>query len=159
MEAETSTPIAPGISLSFPQVRLQAAKSNHGGRYRRVARDLVGPRPVTSGNRDLDGPLAFLDRERILLLILGLILFLPGLGRHDLWNPDEPRCAEIAREMEETANYLVPQLNGDLPTGEPPLHFWAISSMSLLLGRLDETAVRLPSALAAIATSLLVFSI
>ena len=82
---------------------------------------------MTSGNRDLDGPLAFLDRERILLLILGLILFLPGLGRHDLWNPDEPRCAEIAREMVETANYLVPQLNGDPHTGDPPLHFWAIS--------------------------------
>ena len=114
---------------------------------------------MTSGNRDLDGPLAFLDRERILLLILGLILFLPGLGRHDLWNPDEPRCAEIAREMAETANYLVPQLNGDLPNGEPPLHFWAINSMNLLLGQLDETAVRLPSALAAIAASLLVFSI
>jgi len=114
---------------------------------------------VTSGNRDHEGPLAFLDRERLLLLVLGLVLFLPGLGRHDLWNPDEPRCAEVSREMMETANYLVPQLNGSLHTEEPPLHFWAISSMSLLLGRLDETAVRLPSALAAIASSLLVFSI
>ena len=114
---------------------------------------------MSGSNRDHEGPLAFLDRERLLLLVLGLVLFLPGLGRHDLWNPDEPRCAEVAREMVETANYLVPQLNGDLPTGEPPLHFWAISSMALLLGRLDETAVRLPSALAAIASSILVFSI
>jgi 4-amino-4-deoxy-L-arabinose transferase-like glycosyltransferase len=114
---------------------------------------------VTSGNRDQEGPLAFLDRERLLLLVLGLVLFLPGLGRHDLWNPDEPRTAEVAREMVETANYLVPQLNGEFHLEEQPLHFWAISSMSLLLGRLDETAVRLPSALAAIASSLLVFSI
>ncbi|MGB5391346.1 MAG: glycosyltransferase family 39 protein [Thermoanaerobaculia bacterium] len=114
---------------------------------------------MTSGNRDQEGPLAFLDRERLLLLVLGLVLFLPGLGRHDLWNPDEPRTAEVAREMVETANYLVPQLNGEFHLEEQPLHFWAISSMSLLLGRLDETAVRLPSALAAIASSLLVFSI
>ena len=114
---------------------------------------------MTSGNRDHEGPLAFLDRERILLLVLGLVLFLPGLGRHDLWNPDEPRAAEVAREMMETANYLVPQLNGDFKAAEPPLHFWAINSMGRLLGRLDETAVRLPSALAAIASALLVFSI
>ena len=114
---------------------------------------------MTSGNRDHEGPLAFPDRERLLLLAMGLVLFLPGLGRHDLWNPDEPRSAEVAREMVETGNYLVPQLNGELYTEEPPLHFWAISSLSLLLGRLDETAVRLPSALAAIASSLLVFSI
>ena len=114
---------------------------------------------MTSGNREHDGPLAFLDRERILLLVLGLVLFLPGLGRHDLWNPDEPRCAEIAREMMESSDLLVPQLNGEPSTQEPPLHFWAIGSMSVLLGGLEETAVRLPSALAAIATTLLVYAI
>ena len=114
---------------------------------------------MTSGNREHAGPLAFLDRERILLLVLGLVLFLPGLGRHDLWNPDEPRCAEVAREMLETSDFLVPQLNGEPYTQEPPLHFWAIGSISMLLGGLDETAVRLPSALAAIATSVLVYAI
>ena len=121
--------------------------------------ELERPRTVTSGNRDHDGPLAFLDRERILLFALGLVLFLPGLGRHDLWNPDEPRCAEIAREMMESSDLLVPRLNGEPYTQEPPLHFWAIGSMSVLLGGLEETAVRLPSALAAIATSLLVYAI
>ena len=114
---------------------------------------------MTSGSRDHDGALAFLDRERILLFVLGLVLFLPGLGRHDLWNPDEPRCAEIAREMMESSDFLVPQLNGEPYTRQPPLHFWAIGSMSVLLGGLEESAVRLPSALAAIATSLLVYAI
>jgi 4-amino-4-deoxy-L-arabinose transferase-like glycosyltransferase len=121
--------------------------------------ELERPGTVTSGNREHEGPLAFLDRERILLLVLGLVLFLPGLGRHDLWNPDEPRCAEVAREMLETSNFLVPQLNGEPYTHEPPLHFWAIGSISALLGGIDETAVRLPSALAAIATSVLVYAI
>lgn len=114
---------------------------------------------MSSSTRDHEGPVAFLDRERILLLVLGLVLFLPGLGRHDLWNPDEPRCAEVAREMLDTGSYLVPHLNGDVYTDEPPLHFWAISSMGILRGQLDEATVRLPSALAAIASSLLVFSL
>ena len=33
--------------------------------------------------------------ERLGLLVLGLVLFLPGIGGRDLWNPDEPRYAEV----------------------------------------------------------------
>ena len=37
--------------------------------------------------------------ERALLVVLALAVFLPGIGSRDLWNPDEPRYAEVAREM------------------------------------------------------------
>ena len=94
--------------------------------------------------------------HRLLTAAIGALLFLPGLAAHDLWNPDEARYAEVAREMTETGRYLLPRLNGELYTQKPPLLFWAMCAAGWLRGELDETAVRLPSALSAMATLLLV---
>ncbi len=104
------------------------------------------------------GPrVAGLSTDHLLLLLAGLVLFLPGLGNRDLWNPDEPRYAEVTREMRESGDYLVPHLNGAVYTQKPPLLFWAISAFATLRGGLDEVAARLPSALSAVGTILLVF--
>lgn len=90
------------------------------------------------------------------LALLGIALFLPWLGARDLWNPDEPRYAEVAREMSVDGSYLVPHLNGATYAQKPPLFFWSIDAAALALGRFDEWAVRLPSALAALGTVLVV---
>ena len=58
--------------------------------------------------------------------LVATLLFLPGLGSRDLWNPDEPRYAEVAREMLASGEYLVPHLNGEVYTQKPPLQFWAM---------------------------------
>ena len=87
------------------------------------------------------------------------MLYLPGLGARDLWNPDEPRYGEVAREMRASGRYLVPHYNGRLYTQKPPLMFWAMAASGVLLGELDETAVRLPSALAAIGSVLVVYAL
>lgn len=89
------------------------------------------------------------------LIALCVLLYLPGLGNHDLWNPDEPRYAEVTREMIATGDYLVPHLNGRIYTHKPPLMFWAMALAGLLTGGLTELAVRLPSAAAAAGTVLL----
>ncbi len=96
---------------------------------------------------------------RLLLLLVGAALFLPGIGARDLWNPDEPRYAEVAREMRASGDLLVPQLNGRIYSEKPPLHFWSIAAVSLATGGVDEVAVRLPSVVAAIATLFLLFGI
>ena len=93
---------------------------------------------------------------KVLLVAICCLLFLPGLGERDLWNPDEPRYAEVTREMLASGNLLVPHLNGEVYGHKPPLMFWAMALASLFVGRLDELAVRLPSALAAIGSVLLV---
>lgn len=103
------------------------------------------------------GPLR-LDRP-LFLVAAACLLFLPGLGSHDLWNPDEPRYAEVAREMRETGEFLVPHLNGEIYTHKPPLMFWAMVAASAPWDRVTETAARLPSALAAIASVWLLYGL
>jgi 4-amino-4-deoxy-L-arabinose transferase-like glycosyltransferase len=63
---------------------------------------------------------------RDLLILAGLVLTvtLPGLFTRDLWNPDEPRYTEVAREMVVVGDYLVPHLNGQPYPDKPPLFFW-----------------------------------
>jgi len=102
------------------------------------------------------------NRQRwtgFLLASLSALLFLPGLGNHSLWNPDEPRYAEVAREMLLTGDWIVPHLNGRLYAQKPPLHFWLIAAVGKLHGGVDEVAARLPTALAAIGTVLLIFAL
>lgn len=98
-------------------------------------------------------------RDLLLLAVLGALLFLPGLGRHDVWNPDEARYAEVAREMPLLGHWAVPHLNGQVYSQKPPLLFWSIALFGRLTGGLDATAARLPSALAAVGSLLLVYAI
>jgi 4-amino-4-deoxy-L-arabinose transferase-like glycosyltransferase len=98
-------------------------------------------------------------RDLLLLAVLGALLFLPGLGRHDVWNPDEARYAEVAREMPLLGHWALPHLNGQVYSQKPPLLFWSIAFFGRLTGGLDATAARLPSALAAIGSLLLVHAI
>ncbi len=99
-------------------------------------------------------------RDRILLVLLALAIFLPGLGSRDLWNPDEPRYAEVAREMRVEGDWFVPHVNGAIYSQKPPLLFWLIDLSSLVTGgEVTEWSARLPSALAAVAAILLTFLI
>lgn len=95
--------------------------------------------------------------ERLGLLLLGLVLFLPGIGGRDLWNPDEPRYAEVTREMVASGDWFVPHLNGKVYSEKPPLLFWMIAGASLVTGEVGPVAARLPSLAAAIAALFLLF--
>ncbi|MGH7149161.1 MAG: ArnT family glycosyltransferase, partial [Planctomycetota bacterium] len=93
-------------------------------------------------------------------LALGcLAAWLPTLSGRDLWAPNEPRFAEIAREMVERGDYLVPHLNGEVYPDKPPLFFWLEVASARALGGFSEFALRLPSALAGTALVLLTYRI
>lgn len=98
-------------------------------------------------------------RDAVLVVLAAALLYLPALGAHDLWNPDEARYAEVAREMIDGGDYLVPHLNGAIYSEKPPLLFWSIAAASISWGRVTETSARLPSALAAVAAVLATFLI
>jgi 4-amino-4-deoxy-L-arabinose transferase-like glycosyltransferase len=90
-------------------------------------------------------------RHRILLFAGCLILYLWGTWQLPFLGPDEPRYAQIAREMFENGDYLVPKLAGQVWFEKPILLYWLMALSYWLFG-VTEFSARLPSATAAIAT-------
>ncbi|HLI78928.1 MAG TPA: glycosyltransferase family 39 protein [Candidatus Binataceae bacterium] len=75
-----------------------------------------------------------------------LILYLPGLGRPALWEPDEGRYAEIAREMYLSGDYVTPRDDFVRYFEKPPLVYWCEAAAISIFGP-TEFAIRLPAAL------------
>jgi 4-amino-4-deoxy-L-arabinose transferase-like glycosyltransferase len=79
--------------------------------------------------------------------LLALIpLFLLG-QRHGLWGADEPREAEIAREMYVSSDWVVPRLDGRPFLEKPPLTHWAAAVVFHVIGGASAEWCRVPSAL------------
>jgi len=74
-----------------------------------------------------------------------------NLSGYRLLDPDEGRNAEVAREMAQSRDYLVPHLNGLPYLDKPIVYFAAAAGLVALLGP-TETAARLPAYLATLAT-------
>jgi 4-amino-4-deoxy-L-arabinose transferase-like glycosyltransferase len=92
----------------------------------------------------------------VALLGIAAIAFFFGLGRLSLLGPDEPRFAEVAREMFATGDYVTPRVAGEAAFDKPALLYWAIAGAFRLFG-VNEFAARLPSALAALAGVLFLY--
>ncbi len=92
--------------------------------------------------------------QRRLGLALLLVLCFLGVGRA-LWTPDEPREAEISREMALSPR-VVPTLNGHDFIEKPPLYYWTVASVYTAVGA-SPAAARSVSAAASFLTLLLVF--
>src|SRR2546426_3217914 len=106
---------------------------------------------------DVHGTVNARERRRLaILLFAGLGLFFWRLGSHDLWPPDEPRFALVAKEMWMRGDYSVLSLDDHLYTDKPPLFFWAINAFAFLRGGVDEWSARLPSATASLLALFLV---
>jgi 4-amino-4-deoxy-L-arabinose transferase-like glycosyltransferase len=84
------------------------------------------------------------------IVALSLAVCFAHLGSFGLWEPDEARYAEIAREMLQSGNLLVPHLNYVAYVEKPPLLYW-LTTFSFRIFGVSEFAARLPVALAAIA--------
>jgi len=82
--------------------------------------------------------------------MLSLAVFMFHLGSFGLWEPDEARYAEIAREMLQSGNVLVPHLNYVAYVEKPPLLYW-LTTLSFWIFGVSEFAARLPVAMSAVA--------
>jgi len=84
------------------------------------------------------------------ILGLGILVTHFGLlGRFALAEPDEPRYAEIAREMLELRDWVTPHLNYVKYFEKPPLMYW-LTAVNFMLFGMSEFVVRLWPALFAL---------
>jgi len=91
------------------------------------------------------------------LTAFGGILLFYNLGGWDLWNPDEPRYAQVAKEMLQGEGWIIPHLNSEVYLDKPPLFFWLMAAAAQAIGGMNEFAARFPSALFGLLTLLLLF--
>lgn len=92
-----------------------------------------------------------------LLLLALLPLFLLGLSNHGLWTADEPREAEIGREMALTSHWAVPTLNQKPFLEKPPLYYWVLGAVFKAFGKASDDVARIPSALFGLGGSIAIF--
>jgi len=86
-----------------------------------------------------------------------ILLYFLNLGRWDLWNPDEPRYAQVAREMVNEGDWILMHYNGKTYADKPPLFFWLIAFSSFLWQGLSSFSMRFPAAFFGTLTVLLTF--
>lgn len=91
----------------------------------------------------------------IALAALCAVVFFYGLGRLPLIGPDEPRYAEVAREMYATGDWVTPRLGGIKWFEKPALTYWLSSAGYALLGENEFGARFGVAVIAAFGVSLL----
>lgn len=100
-------------------------------------------------------PLDSLDEKadlRILWLFLSaFLLIISGLGARDPWPADEPRFAQIALEMVQSGEWLIPSRGGEFYPDKPPLLMWLMAIGMKVTGSI-RFGFLLPSILAGFIT-------
>src|SRR5690348_13841365 len=91
-----------------------------------------------------------------------LVLFILGAYFSRISDPplvgEEPRWACGAEEMLRTGDWIVPRQQGRVFPERPPLGSWSMALVAAARGtRVDVLAIRLPSLIAVLGTSLIVY--
>ena len=119
-----------------------------------VASDHVGwARPEAVG-RSVAVPSSTVVTAVGVALLAGAVLF-AGLGRYALWEPDEARHAEIAREVS-AGSWIVPTFHSRPYHDKPILYYW-LTAAALRLGGQGAAAARAVSGTSGVLTVLAVF--
>jgi 4-amino-4-deoxy-L-arabinose transferase-like glycosyltransferase len=86
-------------------------------------------------------------RTDVLLLVAFCgFLFFYGLGAFGLLGADEPRYAQVAREMLDRHDWVTPTLQGKPWLEKPPLYYWQAMLAFSVFG-VNDRAARMPAAL------------
>ncbi len=93
-----------------------------------------------------------------IIILSGIVFFIPFLGKVHLFDWDEINFAESAREMIVTGNYHRVQINFQPFWEKPPLFFWLQAGCMKMFG-INEFAARLPNAVFGIITLITFFII
>ena len=112
-------------------------------------------RVLFPGSADTDARVRVLPL--VLLILFPAILLYPTRSFH-LLEPDEGRYAQIAREMFDRGEWVVPTLQGKPYLDKPPLLYW-LTKLAYMAFGVSEAAGRLPSAIAVHGAILIVYLI
>src|SRR2546425_9480714 len=133
----------------FPRCRRCQHRLHHNPHLLRHHKHL-GPNAVASP------PLS--AHVRLPLLLLAAVLAMAfDLGGYPLFDPDEGRNAEVAREMAGTNDYVLPRFDG-LPYLDKPIVYFASAAVAMEVLGPTETAARLPAYLFTLANLVAVLS-
>ncbi len=83
-----------------------------------------------------------------ILLLAGFctFLFFYGVAQFGLIGADEPRYAQVSREMLQRGDWITPTLGGRAWLEKPPLYYWQAMLVYSVLG-VSDAAARIPSAI------------
>jgi 4-amino-4-deoxy-L-arabinose transferase-like glycosyltransferase len=95
-------------------------------------------------------------RAWVLFFLAAAAFYLYGLGHLPLVGPDEPRYAQVAREMYLRGNWVTPTLGGHTWFEKPALLYWMMMASYRLFG-VSEWAARLGPALSGLLTVFLIY--
>ena len=90
------------------------------------------------------------------VILIGWVAYGWNLGSIGLIDETEPLFAEASRQMFVTGDWITPFFNGETRFDKPALIYWCQAIAYAIIG-VNEWAVRLPSAIAAIAVISLLF--
>lgn len=93
-----------------------------------------------------------------LIILIGGLLFIPGLGGVNLFDWDEINFAEISREMILLGDYSRVHVNFEPFWEKPPLFFW-FQVLAMKLFGIGEFAARLPNAICGVVTLLVLLRV
>ncbi|MGA2298095.1 MAG: glycosyltransferase family 39 protein, partial [FCB group bacterium] len=97
-------------------------------------------------------------RNIVLIIIIGVLFFIPYLGSVHLFDWDEINFAEASREMLVTGDYLTVRIDFQPFHEKPPLFFW-LQAASMKIFGINEFASRFPNALTGIISLLFIYTI
>ncbi len=120
---------------------------------------LTQPPKSTSKTEIIDEPDGSAKRRRYsaaLLMALACLLFFFGSGSIALVGPDEPRYAEVAREMYVSGDYVATTLCQCVWFEKPALFYW-LAALSYRLFGVNEFAARFPSGAMALLSMLAIY--
>jgi hypothetical protein len=95
--------------------------------------------------------------DRIIIILVSALLFIPFIGSVHLFDWDEINFAEASREMILSGDYAHVQINYETFWEKPPFFFW-LQVLCMKVFGVNEFAARLPNALTGIATMLTLYA-
>jgi len=100
---------------------------------------------LTNSTTDVPSARSLAYRDWLILLGFCAYLFFYGLGNFGLMGADEPRYAQVAREMLARHDWITPTLGGQPWLEKPVLYYWQAMLAFSIFGVKDWVA-RMPSA-------------